>query len=187
MTDIMIDLETLSTRSDAAILSVGIAVFDIKTGKVSDTLYKEVTMEVQKEYGHIDPETVKWWLQRDDDARQTLYQTESSDRLYIVLCKVREFLRRHNHDHSATRLWSNGSSFDLVILRSAFQRHDMSVIWDYWQERDCRTIFDLAKDICGIDVKPSSQDTAHHALQDAINQSESVSWAYRALSYTGDE
>ena len=187
MTDIMIDLETLSTRADAAILSVGIAVFDIKTGKVSDTLYKEVTMEVQKEYGHIDPATVKWWLQRDQDARQAICEQAYPEYLYNVLYKVRDFLQNNNIHKSTSRVWSNGSSFDLVILRHAFQRHYLDLPWGYWQERDCRTICDLAKDICGIDVKPSSQDTAHHALQDAINQAESVSWAYRALAYTGDE
>jgi hypothetical protein len=182
MTDIMIDLETLSTRADAAILSVGIAVFDIKTAIVSDVLYKEVAMVTQEEYGHIDPETVKWWMKRDDAARSAIYQPADPESLYEVLYAVRDFLRPHNY--RTTRVWSNGSSFDLVILRNAFQRHTMKCIWDYWQERDVRTIVDLARDLAGVDVKQTTRKDhiEHHALGDALFQVAYVSEAYRVLS-----
>lgn len=186
MTDIMIDLETLSTRSDAAIISIGACIFDLKTGEITDTFYKAIGLFDQKHYGHIDPETVSWWLEQPDDTRLDIASTSGDQTLYEALIKLREFVRRHLTDSS--RLWSNGSSFDLVILRNAYQRNQMNVIWKYWQERDCRTIYDLAKDICGIDVKSSQRtDTPHHALDDAIDQSKNVSWAYRSLANYGDE
>lgn len=180
MTDIMIDLETLSTQPDAAIISIGAVVFDIKTGALSDTLYKTVGLFSQQHYGHISPETVAWWLQQSDAARQDVINIESNQYLY-ALNHVRQFIRRHSDEK--TKLWSNGSSFDLVILRNAFQRHGMKVVWQYWQERDVRTIVDLARDITGIDPKQQIEfvGTEHNALDDAIHQAKYVSKAYQLL------
>lgn len=185
MTDIMIDLETLSTRSDAAIVSIGAVAFDIKTGKVLDTLYKTIALSDQPHYGHIDPATVRWWLQQSDDARKAITDMEQPLHPRLALAFASAFIALYNAtEKNKLQLWSNGSSFDLVILRNAFQRFGMRPAWNHWQERDCRTLVDLARDIAGVDVKQTTPftGTAHNALDDALHQAAYVSAAYQALS-----
>ena len=68
---VVLDLETLSTRSNAAIVSIGAVAID--NLEIVDTFYINVDAKTCKEAGlHIDPLTVEWWSQQDMVARQAL-------------------------------------------------------------------------------------------------------------------
>ena len=45
MNDVMVDLETLSTKPNAAIVSIGAVFFDPKTGELGDTYYQVIDIE----------------------------------------------------------------------------------------------------------------------------------------------
>ena len=61
------------------------------------------------------------------------------------------------------KVWSNGSGFDIVIAESAFRDLDMKYPWQFWNVRDCRTIYDLA----GVSLKDGGHVTSHKAVEDA--------------------
>ncbi len=176
MTDIMIDLETLSTQPDAFILSIGACQFDLTTGQIGDLMHRRVDLTETPVSGHIDPETVKWWLRQPKAAQDELLAGDTVS-LENALLELSDFCR------NAKTLWSNGASFDLVILRIAYERHGIHTPWQYWQERDTRTIVDIAHRLTGIHANKVTPyvGTQHDALADAIHQAKYVSHAYQLL------
>jgi len=181
MNDIMIDLETLSTRHDAAIVSIGACYFDIQTGEIGNTFYQTIAMQDSQYFGHISADTVRWWLTQNDEARSAISQPNNQLEINDALSEFDKFRL------GGSKLWSNGSSFDLVILRNAYARCLWNKTpWEYWEERDTRTIVDLAERMTGIKSTKSMPFTGakHNALNDAIFQAQYVSKAFQLLSQT---
>ena len=57
---VVVDLETLSTNSNACIVSIGACL--VENLEITDTFYCNVDGRTCKEAGlHIDPDTIKWW------------------------------------------------------------------------------------------------------------------------------
>jgi len=177
MNDIMIDLETLSTRHDAAILSIGLCLFDITTGKIGQCFHEKIILEDSPLFGHISTSTIEWWLKQPKSAQDNLLD---GNKIYLALALNRlSAWIRNSHT-----VWSNGSSFDLVILRNAFARNQLNQPWKYYQERDTRTIVDIAERITGINAAKSIEfdGIKHDALADAIHQAKYVSNAFAVLN-----
>lgn len=177
--DLMIDLETLSTRHDAAIISIGACYFDIETGEIGNTFYQTIAMKDSPYFGHISADTVRWWLTQNQAARDAVSQPNGQLEINDALAEFDKFRL------GGSKLWSNGSSFDMVILRNAYARclwHKTP--WEYWEERDTRTIVDLCERITGINTAKTTDFTGarHNALNDAIFQAQYVSTTYQLLS-----
>jgi len=69
--NIMVDLETMSTRSHAAICSIGAVKFEGK--EILDTFYCTVDIKSCKDAGmHISKDTVKWWSEQNKEALREL-------------------------------------------------------------------------------------------------------------------
>lgn len=180
MHDVMIDLETLSTRHDAAILSIGACLFDLASGEIGDTFHHHIALDDSDLRGHISADTVKWWLKQDDAARAAITDNKKTVKLATALFDFREFVPRRKE----ATFWSNGATFDLVIIRNALDRHNHMVPWQYWQERDTRTLVDAAYRITGIHAAKSMEfdGVKHDALADAIFQARYVSYAFQLLA-----
>src|SRR5258708_35803043 len=74
---VMLDLETMSTNNNAAITSIGAVRFWLNVKQAEFTMDQLFYMNVDLESCfhkklHIDPQTIKWWMQQDDVARQVL-------------------------------------------------------------------------------------------------------------------
>jgi hypothetical protein len=169
----MIDLETLSTRPDAMIVSIGAVEFG--PGGLGDVFYGVV--DPARSSGHIDPATVAWWMRQSDLARSIFSQ--SGDALSATLRALFDFIRANRWVYSLTpscRIWAHGAAFDIPILENAIRREGLVVPWHYRAIRDTRTILDLA----GIKVQ-GSEDSKHLALDDAAAQALAVIEAARVL------
>lgn len=179
MHDYMIDLETLSTQPDAAILSIGACQFDIETGNIGDTFTRHVAIDDNPLRGHISADMVKWWLKQDESARLAIADSKNLRKLASCLFDLREFILCTKQ----TTIWSNGATFDLVIIRNALDRHGMMTPWKYWHERDTRTVVDVAERITGINTAKAAtfNGTKHDALSDAIHQVGYISHAYNLI------
>ena len=71
----MIDLETLSTAADAAILSIGIQPFDPRGEGIDPAagLVIHVDLQACMNAGlRVDASTIMWWMTQSDDARAAL-------------------------------------------------------------------------------------------------------------------
>ncbi|TPQ24908.1 3'-5' exonuclease [Methylomonas koyamae] len=180
MQDLMIDLETLSTQPNAAIVSIGACMFDLTTGEIGAEYYQAISINDHPGLGHISAETVAWWMRQPYDAR-LVFQDKNARGITDALMELTTFRQRHR----AQTYWSNGASFDLVILRQAHQKNGFAgAIWNYWQERDTRTMVDVAKRMTGEDVTKTTpfEGEKHNALADAKHQARYISKAYRLLA-----
>lgn len=171
MCHMMIDIETLSTRSDATILSIGAVQFDLK-GNVFSSFHEGVDISSCIERGlHIDGDTIRWWLGQSKENQERLLKLPCSS-LGAVLKAFEEcFILM---DKENTYIWSHGSNFDIVILENAYKAIGQMPWWKYSNVRDTRTLFDLAN------YKYVAKG-GHDALEDAMNQAKAVAEAYQQL------
>lgn len=178
MNDIMIDLETLSNKANAAIIAIGACHFDIETGKILSEFYSTMDWEnVFSQPLDIDTSTLKWWMQQNDEARNGILN--GCGNLKDELASFRSWVQTINSGRDVCP-WGNGATFDIVILENAFKVYGMKIPWNFWNIMDVRTAVRLAKGI--LDKKDIvRQGTHHHALDDAIYQAKYVSAMYQEL------
>jgi hypothetical protein len=173
-TDIMIDLETLATSTDAAILTIGAVKFD-PFGKdieepAMDSFYVRVDLDSCHNIGLVtNDDTIAWWANQSKEAQDEAF----GDKGRIPITDA--FSQLYKFCWGAKRVWSNGSVFDIMICEHVFKKIGKAVPWQFWQIRDVRTAFDI-----GIDPKRPPV-TAHHALHDAYNQAVGIQNVYNTL------
>lgn len=165
MPHIMLDLETMGTRPDAAIVAVGAVHFDPKEKTILDKFYKPVDLASSMRYGGtVDADTVKWWLQQSEDARKEIYRRAYE--LPDVLTQFSLWVRFIGISDTI-KMWGNGAAFDNVVLRSAYGMVEFPPPWLFRGDRCFRTVKAtyslLEKDSTGIH---------HNALDDAVWQAE---------------
>ena len=157
---LMVDLETLATTPDAAIVTLGAVLFDPYSSRVFDKLYVRVTLDSVTDLGmKINDKTLEWWGQQSAEAQNEAFG-EGDDRISIQEC-IDKF---HKFAWGADAFWSHGSIFDINILDTYYRALKKVPPWNFWQIRDTRTLFDLGYDPLMPKV------TAHKALDDANAQ-----------------
>jgi hypothetical protein len=178
MLNVMLDLETLSTTSDAVVLQIGACRFETE-GALSDTFERTIDIDSCLKAGlRVDGSTVDWWLRQTEAARLAVTDTRARP-LHDALSDFSGWLGVVNFQEPEFLLWSHGASFDVPILESAYRAIGWKAPWNYRAPRDTRTLFQLAGELAGWD-RPY-RETAHTALADAVAQAEDVQSAYAAL------
>lgn len=177
-TDIMIDLETLATSPDAAILTIGAVRFDPFGDSVGDSekerFYAKVDLDSCNEINlKVSDDTINWWATQSKEAQEDAFTPHGRIHIEDAFADLYKFC------WGAERVWSNGAAFDVVICETVFNRIHKKVPWDFWQVRDVRTIFDL-----GINPNRPAV-TAHNALADAVAQAISVQHVCNELRLKG--
>jgi DNA polymerase III epsilon subunit-like protein len=173
----MIDLETLSTSTDAAILTIGAVKFNPNGNELVDNsmeeFYVKVDLDSCSRLGlSIDDNTIAWWASQSKEAQDAAFSEDG--RIDIVDA----FNQLYKFCWGSKRVWSHGAAFDIVICETVFKKINKLVPWEVWQVRCSRTLFDL-----GVD--PSRPATLkHHALEDARNQAIGVQNIFRELART---
>lgn len=186
MNNLMIDIETLSTQSDAAIATIGAVFFEPETGGIGPTFYTAVGLSsAQQAGGRIDADTVIWWMKQSSAARAAI--TGEAVDISLALTSLSEFIAAEC-DLGRVKVWGNGAGFDNIIVRSAFDRCGIECPWKFWNDRDVRTIVDMGRAV-GFDPKKDMPFTGevHNALDDAIHQAKYVSAIWQRLIPTASE
>lgn len=187
MKHIMLDLETMGTGNNAAIVAIGACEFDphdaYKTG-VDSSFYKAVTLESSVKAGLVmDASTVLWWLQQSDGARRSTFPERVSVEnpngavdIDIACSYFCGFVERRGKD---VAIWGNGATFDNVIIRSAFRVVGLPVPWSFRNDKCYRTVINLLPK----ERQPALErnGTAHNALDDAITQAVHLQKCYKIL------
>lgn len=164
----MLDLETMGTGPDAAIVSIGAVLFDpladgdgLLPGEGRGEWYRRVSLaDAMHQGGQADASTILWWLQRSEAARGELVGRAES--MLESLSSLGYWMRLHAVDE----VWSNGADFDLVILGGAYRRASIAKPWSHKQQRCFRTLRALYPH-AEKTVQSDDADTRHHALADA--------------------
>jgi len=171
---LMIDLETFGNGNDAAIIAIGACMFDPHGTEIGDTFYKVVDLEISSHPGDIDSSTVMWWLKQNSAARAALTDPQRTEPLGRALTLFAEFAELHK----AKTIWSNGPTFDEVILNSAYRRYGMKPPIPFRGSRCMRTVRSLPG---APRLFMSNDEVAHNALDDAIHQAKHVQLIYKEL------
>ncbi|EIV5786302.1 3'-5' exoribonuclease, partial [Klebsiella pneumoniae] len=143
---VMVDLETMGKKHNAPIVAIGAVVFDPATGSIGESFYKVVCLESSVNWGAvIDPSTVIWWLKQSSEARSEIVNDDAIP-LLDALLQFREFVSDNVAGGSKkAQVWGNGASFDNSILRSSYDCIAEDYPWEYWNDRDVRTMVELGQ------------------------------------------
>lgn len=164
--DAMIDLETMGTTSNCAIVSIGVVLFDPRKGVLKGgTFYSELDWKNQGR--KIDKSCYyEFWKKQPKQVRK---QLKGEENLEDALIRLSEFLPK------GVKVWGNGPTFDISFLEHAYDSLLLDVPWKFWNIRDCRTILDMYKSKRGeIGYYGFADENNHNALDDAINQARKV-------------
>lgn len=173
----MIDLETLDTRPEAVVLSIGIALFDpndVAKAPVKGyygVLDKSAQFAAERTTSQS---TLDWWATQSPAARTVLSATQKP--VIGVLKKVTKGIDWSN----IGGVWGNGASFDNAMLKSLFADFDMELPWAFWLDRDQRTIKALYEAKYGRISFPR-EGTHHNALNDAMHQARELQFMLNSM------
>ncbi len=174
LSDIMIDLETLATSPNAAVLTIGAVKFDPFSSEMEmpscEKLYIKVDIDSCDELNlEVNDDTIAWWSQQSKEAQEAAFDPEG--RIHI-----REaFNQLYKFCWGAKRVWSHGASFDTVICENIFRKLNKACPWKFWEVRCTRTLFDIG-------INPARPPVLkHHALEDAWNQAVGVQNVFQRL------
>lgn len=164
-TDVMIDLETFGTNANAAILSIGLVMFN-RTSE--ETKEEHLFISADSVKGEVDVPTIIWWLGQSREAQGALIEGMRTGLTEAAACHRLEALFQDYSDPARVRVWGNGASFDITLLESMFKRNKRPVPWRFYNVRCYRT---LKSEMKHIDP-PRVNGLAHDALHDARFQTD---------------
>lgn len=177
MLDLMVDIETLATRPNAVVLSIGAHFFDplfVETNSEfgSRSFYAILDIQPQLNAGlQVDADTLSWWVTQAaawPDPEKAVAPANALLELIHFVDELKPYFSK--------KVWFHGASFDAPILENLFRvcLPNTSLPWNFRNIRDTRTLFDIAG------YKFVNQGK-HNALQDAICQARGVQEAYALL------
>jgi hypothetical protein len=155
-THIVVDLETLSLRPSAIILSIGAA------SNTGGNFYVELDYRQQERLGrHADLSTCLWWGEQERD----LCPLRGVIPLVNALSDFTHWIALQQFKTTAeTYIWARGTDFDIAVLNDAFRKEKVPVPWVYKNVRDIRTALAIMRMPEEALAKPVSK---HHAFYDA--------------------
>lgn len=157
---IMLDLETLGTSAKAVIVAIGAVAFDFNDPDFHETWYMTVDAKSSVKAGLLmDPDTVVWWLQQSEQARE-IFKTQGTE-LTTALNLFSAWVKEHN----PAGVWGNGVDFDNVILMNSYVATGMKMPYRYSKNRCFRTIRGMFPTEGVV-----REGTHHNALDDAVFQ-----------------
>lgn len=179
--DIMVDLETLGTSTDSTVFQISAAMFDIRTGEIIDTF--DMCCDIEKMPVAASGGTIKWWLNTNKElfARLLMAGDCSEQEMFQ---KFHEWIGESDKE---TYLWGNGILFDNNFVRDKMTSFGLSYPIYYRNDRDVRTILELAVMKSGLTETefrkrfiPDNEE-AHNAMNDVLYQVDLVHWCYKML------
>lgn len=168
----MLDLETLGTRPQCVVLTLGAVKFNpYSIDTVGSGLYIRPDADEQIARGReVQEETVEWWMRQAPDVREEALGSEGRVPVEEMLRDLNKFLV------GADCIWAQGPVFDIAILENLYRQYDISFNWQFWQIRDSRTLFGVHGD-----PRIKGKVGLHNALEDCVSQAQAVQQIYRKL------
>lgn len=182
---VMVDIETLGTAPGSAILSIGAVRFDPEAGvRRKEEIYYRVRLTDAMQYGTVDPKTLLWWMGQSPAARAEAFSSDDDPEAVYLKSALGALARFYEESGPSVPVWSNGASFDVVLLEHHYQKLFGKTPWKFWSVRDVRTIVHLAEPFC---KRPALHaEDAHNAVKDARHQADYVMAMWKELRSRGE-
>lgn len=179
---IMIDIETLSNKPNAAVLAYSALPFSFtenpeeSRGMLQNRITYAIQLSEQADR-HIDAKTLQWWIDQPDTFMEVCHDSVHPQ---DALRGLREFIQQQCKKHvihtSEVKIWAKSPSFDLVILKSLAEEHHIKMPWHYRNERDVRTLFAMAN------YTPEINEASHYPWQDCVQQIQQCQEAHKRIT-----
>ncbi len=171
MKHVMLDIETLGRDQGCIVLSIGACVFEPLGVGHGETFYQNIDpYDCQRLGLGTDPATVAWWKEQSLESQHQLVINRKP-----LKDALTDFVKWLDAD-KFTKIWCQGTSFDIPIMKGAFKAVQMEEPWQFWNTRDTRTIYDM----CNFNPKTVKREgTYHNALADAEHQVKCLQMALR--------
>ena len=160
----VVDLETLSRKENAHILSIGIVTIDLDL-PLDRAIIRQDCMVLDKNQPHrfVDLDTLDWWQKQTEEAYNKVFQPVDTRSLKSVVSSFSRYLDKHPYP-----IWGYGSEFDNVILAHAFDQFEY--VWPYQLNRCLRTLKHVVLSRTSDLSLPKFEGVRHDALADALYQ-----------------
>lgn len=150
----MLDIETLGTQVNSAIIQIGMAAF------TKEKVIRSNLWSIEPK-GAIDMSTIQWWFgQIENGAPNPL-----KGKLVSLETALKDLASRMKEVET---IWAHRATFDIPILTFAYQASGIPLPWTYKQIRDTITFGQLYPEVPRIEP-----ESAHDAEHDAVAQ---ASW-----------
>ena len=179
MIDITFDLETCALCPTAAVMSIGAVAWD--RDQVDTPFYEEGSMnnadylylrhiDLRSQFVNgftFDQDTANWWASRSKEAKLavTAPDIQPCDSVKNVVVDFFQWIKEiANGDEIC--LWSQGSDFDIAILRNICQKFQIDIPISYKNFRDHRTFFlEGARIILDAALQPYDPSRAYSLVE----------------------
>lgn len=166
MRNVMVDIESLDTRSGGLVVAIGACVFDMNG--VHDKMYSAIdVLESLFEGFTVHPDTIAWWKNQSPEAKNFIRNGHPPG---VVYQQLSNFIRKND------QVWAKGPDFDLKLLDAGYDKLGIRVPWSFRNARCVRTVLDLGKKLGLSNI--DREGVKHFALGDAIYQAEQVIEVY---------
>lgn len=190
--DIMVDIETLGNKIDSTIIQISAVSFDIHSGKIHETFNEVADISKNESKVNVTGSTLQWWINTNSELFSELL-TKGEQSSEDVTRNFHTWLVGIVSDQKDLYLWGNGILFDNAIIRHKFESIGLDYPIFYRNDRDVRTILELASnklEILERVLRDSIYDkelVAHDAFNDVINQVALVTHCYKVLTAEGEK
>lgn len=184
--DVMVDIETLGTGEDSSIFQIVACEFDITTGKTY-TGFQSIGDIEQYDSLKVDGSTLKWWLNTDKELLTELLNRGSLSESQMITLFYDWLVKLDGYNMGNVYLWGNGILFDNAKLQYALNKHSMGYPIAYKNDRDVRTIVELASMKSGLseqilkDNVTHTNERKHDAYDDVMFQIRLVHYCHELL------
>ena len=141
--NVVLDLETLGTSEDAAIIQIGCAVpyfdqFNLPEDCPSEF---EVTIKyedcINGEFA-VDGETMEWWELQDKETKRQVFSGQEG---YLDAFDLFTWwVSRVRSNGAEIAVWGNGADFDNRLLSYSLNSQGFKDVWHYRHNRCLRTL-----------------------------------------------
>ena len=180
---VMVDIETMSTDVDAAIVAIGACAFDLhdpdQDWDNAPRFSTSVSLKSNPQHGrHIDPDTVDFWMKQSKEAQASLYR-EPVRNLPQALVSFRMWVEELRP--RPVKIWACDADFDVVILRQAFKSVRDIFPFKFWDSMNVRTMRNIVWP--DKENRPDFSDglVLHDAADDCVRQAKEMVAAYQIL------
>jgi len=175
--DVMLDIETISTRPDATILTFGACKFSpYDQNDITQGIYFRINVDEQITLGrHVDDGTIAWWGTQAEDVYNEAFSPEDRISLEDFSKELNRFLV------GCTNIWAQGPVFDIVILENLYRQMGLPCPWQFWQIRDSRTLLSSLGD-----PREKNKAGLHNALEDCVSQAKAVQTVFNRYNIVKD-
>lgn len=199
------DLETLGTKLNAITTEISAVGFDFRTNKPFAEITLHLDIDDQSNlYGRkVSGDTIAFWMAQSNEAREKVMHSSKQyckdnglPRPLMVgeaLSTLSSFIRKHSKAWAMTNenasneplVWGNGISFDLGKVTNLYETADLCLPWQYWAERDARTMCSCAPAIKSAFGK-DFQGVPHYGLDDCKHEMRYLCAIHKEIQLAGE-